>query len=377
MKRTYIALLVFLTTWLSVGGQTNGNFVFDGQNRTYIVYVPSAHSAETPAPLMIVLHGFTQTAQMIMQYSNFNSYAEEHGFIVVYPNGLGNSWNVGQAGGSSANDVGFISALIDTIDYHYHVDLRRVYASGFSNGGFMSYRLACELNNRIAAVGAVAGTMNASTANNCKPGRSIPIIHIHGTSDFVVSYNGGFGNFSVNQLLGFWTTNNNCPETPEIIELPDLVQEGSTVEKHIYAPCDDDTELVHLKVINGGHTWPGAVSISGIGITNRDISASQEIWMFVSNFTNPLVASTPQTETGKNIIFPNPSSDRIFYLNGLNPTYPAEILVYTTKGTLVYELKILNPSPIQQLNLTHLNAGIFVLFTRQYQQSRQAKIVLM
>jgi polyhydroxybutyrate depolymerase len=373
--RLFFAL--FLMASLYIKGQVNGSFVFDGLNRTYIVYVPSNHSYENPSPLIFVLHGFTQSAQMIMQYSNFNSYAEGHGFIVVYPNGIGNSWNVGQSGGSSANDVGFISALIDTIDYHYNVDLQRVYSSGFSNGGFMSYRLACELNHRIAAIGSVAGTMSSSTASNCNPGRSFPLMHIHGTADFVVSYNGGFGNFSVNQLLGFWTMNNNCPEEPEIIQLPDLVQEGSTVEQHTYAPCNDETEIVHLKVINGGHTWPGAASSSGIGNTNRDISASEEIWKFVSRFTNPMVASLPHIDSGKTIVYPNPSTDGILYIGWLNPSFPAEVNVFTIKGVLVYESQINSPGQNQHLDLRHLKPGLFVVSIRHNNQNQHTKIVLL
>jgi pimeloyl-ACP methyl ester carboxylesterase len=153
MKKVLFTLLILLLMLHTSLAQTNGSFLFDGINRSYIVYVPQERSGSAPFPLMIVLHGFTQTGQTIMNYSDFNTYAELYGFVAVYPNGVGNSWNVGVGGGSTANDVGFLSALIDTLNQQIGIDLNRVYACGFSNGGFMSYRLACELSDRIAAIG--------------------------------------------------------------------------------------------------------------------------------------------------------------------------------------------------------------------------------
>jgi polyhydroxybutyrate depolymerase len=330
----FFALVLLVSSYAH--SQSNGGFEFEGTNRNYIVYVPSGHSSLNSAPLLFVLHGFTQNAQAIMNYSNFNDYAEQQGFIVVYPNGIGNAWNVDVGGGSTANDVGFISALIDTLNVLYGVDLERVYATGFSNGGFMSYRLACELNTRIAAVASVAGTMSNSAFDACMPGRALPIMHIHGTSDFIVSYNGGFGNKSVNEVISFWTSNNNCPEEPEIIQLPDLVQEGSTVEQHTFSPCDDETRVMLLKVINGGHTWPGATGNSGIGITNRDISASEMIWNFLSQFTNPLVTGINVSNKNSLTVFPNPAQSGWFILKLAEPGTPAMIELYSARGKKLF-----------------------------------------
>ncbi len=375
MKARFLLFFLLGVASTSMQAQTNGSFDFEGVSRNYIVYVPSGHNMQNPASLVIVLHGFTQTAQAIMNYSNFNAYAEENSFIVAYPNGIGNSWNVGVGGGSTANDVGFLSALIDTLNARYGVDLERVYATGFSNGGFMSYRLACELNQRIAAIASVAGTMSNATYDACEPERTFPIMHIHGTSDFIVSYNGGFGNKSVSEVIDFWVANNNCPVNPEIIPLPDLVQEGSTVEKHTYSPCEDETEVVLLRVINGGHTWPGANGNSGIGNTNRDISASEEIWNFVSRFTNPLFTSIFVPKNNILEVYPNPTQSGQFYVKLPNPGTTTEVEIITAQGKRLFqqEYKAV-PSKL------HFDSGsyphsILFIFVRQQNASFRSKVL--
>lgn len=375
MTSKFLLFYLMLMASFPLRAQTNGSFVFEGTTRNYIVYVPSGHNIQNPAPLVMVLHGFTQTAQAIMNYSDFNTYAEEHNFIVVYPNGIDNSWNVGVGGGSTANDIGFLSALIDTMNMQYAVDLERVYAAGFSNGGFMSYRLACELNSRMAAIASVAGTMSNTSFDACEPDRTFPIMHIHGTSDFIVSYNGGFGNKSVNEVIDFWVANNNCPENPEITQLPDLVQEGSTVEQHTYSPCDDATEVVLLRVINGGHTWPGATGNSGIGNTNHDISASEEIWNFLSRFTNPLVTSTIVPKRTTLAVFPNPTQSGQFYLKLPSPGTQAEVEITTSLGEKLFRQEFIAvPSQLHFDSGTY-PMGVLFIFVRQKSTSFHIKVL--
>ncbi|KAF0195712.1 MAG: hypothetical protein FD166_2885, partial [Bacteroidetes bacterium] len=198
-----ILLIIIICTFISgdTNSQVTGNFVFDGITRSWIVYLPAGFNAEESLPLMIALHGYTQNGQEIMQFSDFNTIADTGRFVVVYPNGVDNAWNVGFSGGSTADDVGFLSALIDTLHQQYNIDYERVYATGLSNGGFMSYRLACELGNRIAAIAPVAGTMTDESLLACAPQRMMPVLHIHGTADLIVNYNGGFGIRSVEQVL--------------------------------------------------------------------------------------------------------------------------------------------------------------------------------
>ncbi|MBU6324544.1 MAG: T9SS type A sorting domain-containing protein [Bacteroidetes bacterium] len=305
--------LLLLAGFNSLTAQSNESFSFGGQSRTYIRYIPKNYKLGMKLPLVFVLHGFTQNASSIMGYSGFNTLADSNNFFVVYANGISNAWNTnsGFPGGSTADDVGFIGAIIDTMQQRYGIDPKRVYSCGFSAGGFMSHRLACELGNRIAAIAAVSGTMSDAAFKSCKPSRVIPVMQIHGTSDAVVSYGGGISNISVDNTLKFWTGQNQCAAVSKTISLPDKVSEGSTVERIEYAPCSAGTEVVHLKVNSGGHSWPGS-SGSGLGNTNMDISASSEIWKFFNRFTlDGAVSIVSIQENPEFNMFPNPVSDEL------------------------------------------------------------------
>ncbi len=360
MKKLFISLLLLFLLSGSVKSQVNGSFVFDGISRSWIVYLPQNYNTGDSFPLLLALHGLTQTGQTIMGFSGFNSIADTANFIVVYPDGVGNAWNVGFSGGSTADDVGFISALIDTLHQTYNIDLNRVYLTGFSNGGFLSYRLACELGNRIAAIAPVAGTMTDGAYNLCSPERQMPVLHIHGTNDFVVSYNGGFGNKSVDQVLGFWNNYNNCPGIPLVEDLPDLVAEGSTVKRYTWSPCDESSEVMLLKIINGGHTWPGSVGVTGIGITNRDISASGEIWKFVSRFSLELTTGINQLSHYKILVYPNPASGNLLVLESPGFLSGSVISIVAPDGKIVISKEIKQNSSRIVTDIKELKPGFYL-----------------
>ena len=308
MKHLALLCICTILAGLKVQAQVTSSFMFEGVNRSYLTYVPASLPQGSSAPVVLVLHGFTQTASGIMAYSGFNAIAEAGGFIAVYPNGVNLTWNVGFTE-SGANDVGFLSALIDTLDIKYHINLDRVYACGMSNGGFMSYRLACELSDRIAAVASVAGGMTSMTFNTCHAERPVPVLEIHGTSDLIVNYNGASGIKSTPEVIEYWVGQNGCPEIAETYLLPDVINEGSRIERNRYSPCTQNSEVILMKVLDGGHTWPGSAN-SGIGNTNRDINASQEIWNFFNRFSlsgNPN-ATGEATNSFEINVFPNPAS---------------------------------------------------------------------
>lgn len=355
--------------------QTTGSFMFEGAERTYTLYVPTYHTNQDSFPLLFALHGLTQTGNEMMQFSNFNALAQQDSFLVVYPDGLNFTWNVGFAGGANTNDVGFLSALIDTLHSQYNIDLNRVYSNGFSNGGFMSYRLACELNNRIAAIASVAGTMTDASWTACEPGRAFPIMHMHGTNDLVVSYNGGFGNKGVDEVLTLWRTNDACPANATIINLPDLVPEGSTVQTHSWFPCNDSTEVLLYKIINGGHSWPGSVGSTGLGNTNRDISASQEIWNFVKRFA--LASSVSVAENpAETIKFPNPIKG-IAQLSFPSSTLAARVSIYSAQGKLL-KLYDLQPGTTSlSIDATTLITGIYIVRVEIGKAVHTAKLVVL
>lgn len=343
-------------------GQTSHSFMHNGINRTFILYVPSTHQPGNKVPLLLALHGFTQNGQTIMQFSNFNELSEENGFIVVYPYGVGASWNVGVGGGSGADDVGFLLALADTIDAWHGVDQNRVYSTGFSNGGFMSYRLACEASQRIAAIASVAGTMTTATFNNCFPERTVPVMHIHGTSDFIVSYNGSSAFKSVMDGMAYWAGFNECPTEAQIVDLPDLVQEGSTVQQFTWLPCNENAEVMHFKVNGGGHTWPGYDGFMGIGNVNMDITASEEIWNFVSRFSVATPTGIESVSEDLNPqLFPNPAGGDLLSIKLSAPVEKINIMVFSLDGRrLISENYTFSGHEIP-LNISELDSGLYFL----------------
>jgi polyhydroxybutyrate depolymerase len=265
------------------------SFIYDGRERSFILKLPEDYQPGIPLPLIISMHGAGGTAEGQRTLSGFDEIADSQSVIVVYPNGVNNVWESGRVPGTdTVDDVGFISALIDVLAANVSVDLTRVYASGFSNGGFMSYRLACELEERIAAIGSVAGTMNQDIYESCNPDRPVPIVHIHGTRDRIVPYNGTVLLPGVIEVLTLWGEINQC--SPEFTRdrLPDRDrQDGSTVTQFSSQPCAEETAIELYRVNNGGHTWPGASPTRDFNSTNQDIEASLELTAFFSRFSLP------------------------------------------------------------------------------------------
>jgi polyhydroxybutyrate depolymerase len=280
--RTFIILIFILSISLTYAQIQTGNFDFEGRNRNYMVFLPNNYTGTLNFPLVIYLHSYGWTANQGMNYTLLNQVADTSNFIVAYPSAIPN-WNSGIGDNPNwptpgVDDVGFINALIDTLSNHYSIDLEKIYACGYSNGGFMAYKLACQLSHRIAAIASVGGVISSNTEANCNPLRTMPVLQIHGTNDPWVSINGNTGWLSVDQTLSYWTNYNNCVEADTII-LPDLDQtDGCSVEKISYTNCSN---VIYYKVINGGHTWPGAGPPGyPAGNTNQDIHASTLILNF-------------------------------------------------------------------------------------------------
>jgi poly(3-hydroxybutyrate) depolymerase len=262
-----------------------GNLDYEGEQRNYMVVVPKDYVDDAEIPLIIYLHSHGWTAQQGMDYTLIHQAANTFGFLVAYPSAA-NNWNsgIGENPGwptPNVNDVEFINTLIDTLSDNYNINLERIYAAGYSNGGFMAYKLACQLSERIAAIASVGGLISENTLAECNPSRPVPILHIHGTDDSWVPMEGGTGWQSVEQSLGYWIEFNRCENTSSI-NLEDLdPSDDCTVEMISYSGCADDSEVVYYKVIDGGHTWPGAGSAGyPAGNTTQDINASLVISSF-------------------------------------------------------------------------------------------------
>jgi len=288
----------------------------DGSIRGYVEFVPSSYDSETPMPLVLNLHGYTSNGIAQTAYSLLHNVAEEEGFIVVAPDGLLDDqgithWNAGW--GSDVDDLGFLEFLIDELSVKYNIDQNRIYSTGMSNGGYMSYSLACFLNHRIAAIASVTGSMVQPHLNGlCQPERPVPVLQFHGTDDLTVPYEGSeLFSAGIDDVMAFWASNNGCNETPEITLLPDVVPfetDSSTVEHHVFA-CETGADVELYKIYGGGHTWPGALISIGNGATTLDIDASQLIWEFFERYTLDGFASSISEIENLETVYPNPFTD--------------------------------------------------------------------
>ena len=267
--------------------RNNGAIVSSGEKREYLLYVPRSYDPTRKAPLVISLHGAGMWPASQMETSQWNRVADEQGFIVVYPSGLGGNgpriWRADRGAGLG-KDVRFISDLIDTLEAAYNIDPARIYANGLSNGGGMSFVLSCTLSDRIAAVGMV-GAAHLLAWSWCTDPRAVPMISFHGTADGATPYHGGTSWVTPPSSPKFpdiptWTANwagrNHCAPNP----VDSLV--ALDVSRREYADCAEGAAVVLYTILGGGHTWPGGGPLPEwlVGTTTRSIDASREMWAF-------------------------------------------------------------------------------------------------
>jgi polyhydroxybutyrate depolymerase len=186
------------------------------------------------------------------------------------------------------------------------------------------------------------------------------VLQIHGTADAIVAYNGGFGGKSVDEVLGLWTSLDTCVTPPLVAALPDLVAEGSTVERHTWAPCSSNTQVQLLKIINGGHTWPGAL-LSGIGNTNQDIDASVEIWNFFKQFTLNATSTTSEQWLQNDIqVFPNPAQTQVSITSENSQNTLEKVRIWDLSGKLLADSGPLATATCQ-LPLNSIHNGMVIV----------------
>lgn len=250
----------------------------DGTDRTYDVHVPPGYDPSAATAVIVNMHGYTSNAFQQAMFSGMNPVADAEGFIVVYPNGIENSWNAGACCGDAAStgvdDVGFLTAVVEDVSTKLCIDAARVYATGMSNGGYMSHRLGCEASDVFAAVAPVAGAMGIP---DCGPSRSVPIVAYHGTEDGLVPY--GSGSAAIDE----WASLNGCTGDPVRTD-----HGPSYCDK--WENCSDGVEVELCTLEGMGHCWPGgpeALCIPDIGPPSSDVDANQHMWAFMSRFTLP------------------------------------------------------------------------------------------
>ncbi|CAN5401595.1 hypothetical protein BH09BAC1_BH09BAC1_09030 [soil metagenome] len=372
MTKLYLSLITFFLLLATLGWSQTFTVKVNGVNRTYILYAPPGHNANIPAPLVLNYHGYTSNAGQQAFYSNMNPVADTAGFIVVYPEGLNNSWNTFSPLVTTPDDVAFTSAIIDDVNKRFKIDAARVYACGMSNGGYMSHLLGCELENRIAAVASVTGLLAPAIMAQCNPSRPIPVLQIHGTNDMTVPYNGGIGIGSVDSTVQFWLAANHCSTSNFTIDtLPNTNStDNSYPIRYRSQGCDAGSEVTLIKIVNGSHTWPNAPYLIPNLVPNKDIDASSQVWNFFKGYTHPNPAPLDTTTTTTNIkqvnegnklvkMYPNPMGNILTV--EVTDSRVKSIALYDVLGAKIYEASI-NQLPVKmQFNTTNLQAGVYFL----------------
>lgn len=267
-------------------------FVVAGRERSINVWVPEGYDPDgEPVPLLLALHGAGGNGPELADITGFNDLATEQNFVVVYPDGVSGGWNDARPDTPMRviDDVRFLDLTIDFIRDEMRIDPDRVYAAGYSMGGMMSFRLGCQLGDKIAAVASVASTFPAYLLDACLFADPIPVLVIQGTDDTIIpadGYRDSVGNrvmLSTDETMRYWSELNGCASGTRIQFLPDAdPADGTRVRREFYDGCEDNASAELLLVRGGGHAWPGHpfTDAPAIGVTTMDLDATAEIWRF-------------------------------------------------------------------------------------------------
>jgi polyhydroxybutyrate depolymerase len=329
--------------------------------REYLLYVPDSYNGTQAVPFVLALHGLGDTIGNFKSI-NMNLVADTANFIFAIPQALvdplsqSTAWNSGAGNfgvalSTNVDDVGFLNALIDSVSANYNIDQTRVYCTGFSMGGFMTNRLACELNNRIAAGASVSGTIGNEFT--CNPARAISMAHFHGTADQVVAYTNNLYGNNAEALVAYWAQHDHCNSTPSSIDtLPKLVNDNRTIVHYVYPNGDYGTQVEFYKSIGGAHEWL---------VTGHDINYTVAVWQFFYRYR-----WLPQTSgIGNEVnepalnIYPNPASGQF------NISVPAgsntEITITDMMGKSVYKTHTTVSEQTIQVNTGGLMPGLYIV----------------
>jgi polyhydroxybutyrate depolymerase len=260
--------------------------------REYYLYIPTNIRSSQSVPLVIGLHGGRGQPQRFAETTQFNSLAQKQGFMVVYPAGIERNWNDGRDSNTlpTQDDVAFIRSVIDDIQATHKIDSSRIYATGISNGGFMTQRLACELSDRISAFASVASTIPAPPSSACKSSAPVAMLTINSPDDKFIPWQGGTMTkgqggtiLSVADMVDFWRTKNGCSQKPLVTILKGKIpDDGTKVEIASDRTCQSGKEVIRITIVGGGHTWPGGSKQPStlVGVTSNQLDATAFIWDF-------------------------------------------------------------------------------------------------
>lgn len=275
---------------------------FEGLARNYTLYIPNSYDSAEPAPLVVALHGRLQSVGSLANTTDWNVLAEEERFLVLYPEGIDMQWNyLREVLGypyDAHDDTLFLSDLIADLSQDLNIDPQRIYVAGFSNGGFMAHRLACENPDQYAAFADVAGSSFEGIERVCPAHLSVNMLIMHGTADFNIPWDGRQQNLDgypvyvtvpISGLFTFWRDRVGCGQDYETEDLPQLGNSpGTSVRIIRLTACPNNEELVLYGIVGGGHNWPGypdRLPPEIAGPVNQDIDATRVIWEFFSRHT--------------------------------------------------------------------------------------------
>jgi polyhydroxybutyrate depolymerase len=273
-----------------------GSIESGGRTRSYFVHTPPGYDGSEKLPLVMMLHGGGGNAENAEKVSGLSDKADAVNFLVVYPDGTGgvgdhfHTWNSGNccayAMKNNVDDVAFLRALLEKLEYEYAVDPKRIYVTGISNGGMMAYRVACAMADKVAAIAPVAGALNVA----CDPSSPVSVIAFHGTEDENVAYNGGVGKRQidgpredkpVSYAIDFWVKRDGCNAAPKKLEVGTLRFEG-------YSGCKDGTAVVLETVVGQGHAWPGSDRVwKLLDKPDPTVKATDLMWTFFQAHPKP------------------------------------------------------------------------------------------
>ncbi len=294
----YLMLTAAMICLIHLSGCTNDKKTIsvNGQNRAYLLTVPTTYASDRPAPLLLALHQFSDTASGMRHLSGFDAIAEQEGVIVCYPQGRWRVWNAGQR--DSDADIQFLQTLIEQLSSEYNVDRDRIYATGISAGGMMAQYFACK-TNLLAAVASVAGSPVKRVLEECVRSAPLPVLTIHGELDAIVPYSGGdvstgggdMSFLSAAATAARWATINGCKDTPANTEMLPPLDDNSPgrVTRYTY-DCEASAPVIFLSVGGGGHTWPGRDNWYPsfiVGPTSSQLDATAVIWDFLKEQRRP------------------------------------------------------------------------------------------
>jgi polyhydroxybutyrate depolymerase len=296
--------------------------------RTFFIHLPQGYDAKKRYPVVLALHGLASDGLVMARITHLDEAADRFGFIVVYPNAVEGRWTLADihnqggfrergrrpgifdfprerrgaddrdVGGEPVDDTLYFDTMLDKIESDYRVDASRIYATGFSDGGFMAFRLGCDMAHRIAAIATVGATLPVGLSITCTDWawRSVPLLMINGTSDPIVSYGGRpgmdvrFPFLSAKDTLKVWSKMNGCGAKPVRTTLPSLASGGMETQVDTYNDCREGGAAVLYSVVKGGHTWPGGdpfMPERRAGATSQDLNANEAIWQFFAAHPMP------------------------------------------------------------------------------------------